>query len=208
MILPIIHYKIDAHRPDLPAWGDWTPDGRELFARIREELPGVMERNGYGKPYAKAIFKPDRAGIVFYHSDHISPRPLPGDSGVLSAGGNAACGKQEHEKPGISPCDGISCDELNGKHAEISDTGAEISTISPRMDSCTTEEEKCAKIDYSANSDFLLARSPQGSGVNIALWICYQLEWHRVRRFYIVDGAAGEEFQRYCRGRGIEVCRA
>lgn len=214
IVPPFIQLEYDAHKPDLPTWGDEA--NRGTMARIERELPGLMERNGYGEPFARLFHWPVTGACVFVHSTEeidfsaISPRQAFGRSNDTSEGRNAAYRETPGQKRVFS--DRVPDPQSNSgeKHAEFAACGPEISTISPRMDSYTTQDGKRGVSGYPPLEPFdlyrVLAVPARPAGVDPLLWLFYQAERHKARRVCFVGMQPTKKLKRFCRRRGLEIC--
>lgn len=214
IVPPFIQLEYDAHKPDLPTWGDGADRG--TMARIERELPGLMERNGYGEHFARLFHWPATGMCAFAHSTEeidcnaISPHQISGRNNDTSEGRNAAYRDPRGQKRAFP--DRMSDPQSNSgeKHAEFADQGAEISTISPRMDSYTTQDEKRGVSPHAPLEPFDLYRVlvvlSRPAGVDPMLWLFYQAERHGARRVCFVGMRPTGKLKRFCRRRGLEIC--
>lgn len=201
--------EFDVHEPHLPVWRGGGCSAESLAARIDSVLPGLMERNGYGDPYPEAIYYPLPGAIIFIpRYKPLTPRQTFGRNTGTSEGRNTAYREAQGQKRAFS---GVSSDPQSDperKHAEFAPHGPEISTISPWMNSCTTQDEKrgiSPDMEGEADLTYLAARCPMQSGVDPVLWACYQFERHGVRRLHI-QGEPKKAVKLFCRRKEIEIC--
>lgn len=205
----IADVEFDVHEPHLPVWRGGGCSAESLAARIDSVLPGLMERNGYGDPYPEAIYYPLPGAIIFIpRYKPLTPRQTFGRNTDTSEERNAAYREAPGQKRVFS--DRVPDPQSNSgeKHAEFAGPGAEISTISPRMDSYTTQDWKRGiSPDFEGEADltYLAARCPMQSGIDPVLWACYQFERHGVRRLHI-QGEPKKAVKLFCRRKEIEIC--
>lgn len=201
--------EFDVHEPHLPVWRGGGCSAESLAARIDSVLPGLMERNGYGDPYPEAIYYPLPSAIIFIpRYKPLTPRQAFERNTDTSEGRNAAYREVPGQKRVLSGVSSDSQSDPERKHAEFATRGAEISTISPRMDSYTTQEEKrgiSPDLEGEADLTYLAAHCPTQSGVDPVLWACYQFECHGVRRLHI-QGEPKKAVKLFCRRKEIEIC--
>lgn len=214
IVPPFIQLEYDAHKPDLPAWGDETRGG--TMARIEKVLPGLMERNGYGEHFDRLFHWPVTGGCAFAHSideidfSAISPRRASGRDNDASEGRNAAYREVLGRKQAFSGGASDLQSDSERKHVEFAAAEPEISTISPRSDSCITQDGERGISPDNSIEPFDLYRilvvPARPAGVDPLLWLFYQAERHGARSVCFVGVRPTKKLERFCRRRGLEIC--